>query len=307
MMISVSSRSRSGNNNNSRVRANGGLAPFLMKTHEMVDDEGTKEVISWGENGTTFVVWKPVEFARDLLPVHFKHCNFSSFVRQLNTYGFRKVVPDRWEFANDNFRRGDRALLCKIRRRKASLNPSTTNKLLNDDDKVKNTNTATPTSTSTSLDIHSSSSTSSPPPPRPPLPSQHFIELSNENEKLKKDNQILNNELIQAKQHCERLLSSLSNYVDMNDMNTSLLLKEAASVGVGIEQGKTNKIEEEKATGEDVEANNVACLKLFGVLLKAGSGAPKRGRCEEGSNSGRPAKVCGGGAPWMAMASPVSN
>ncbi|ONK60856.1 uncharacterized protein A4U43_C08F23430, partial [Asparagus officinalis] len=82
----VSSRSRSGNNNNSRVRANGGLAPFLMKTHEMVDDEGTKEVISWGENGTTFVVWKPVEFARDLLPVHFKHCNFSSFVRQLNTY-----------------------------------------------------------------------------------------------------------------------------------------------------------------------------------------------------------------------------
>lgn len=60
--------------------------PFLVKTYKVVEDPKTDEVISWNGDGTGFVVWQPAEFARDLLPTLFKHCNFSSFVRQLNTY-----------------------------------------------------------------------------------------------------------------------------------------------------------------------------------------------------------------------------
>lgn len=61
-------------------------SPFIIRTYELVDDSAVDDIVSWNDDGSSFILWQPAKFARDLLPKYFKHNNFSSFVRQLNIY-----------------------------------------------------------------------------------------------------------------------------------------------------------------------------------------------------------------------------
>lgn len=52
----------------------------------MVEDDETKDIVSWTGDGKQFTIHQLNEFSSKLLPKNFKHSNFSSFVRQLNSY-----------------------------------------------------------------------------------------------------------------------------------------------------------------------------------------------------------------------------
>jgi hypothetical protein len=63
----------------------------------------------------------PETFARDILPTYFKHNNIRSFIRQLNTYGFRKRTnisssDEHLEFFHEKFKRDEPGLLTQIKR-----------------------------------------------------------------------------------------------------------------------------------------------------------------------------------------------
>lgn len=172
--------------------------PFLLKTYMLVDDVATDDVVSWNDGGTAFVVWQPAEFARDLLPTLFKHSNFSSFVRQLNTYGFKKVATSRWEFSNDKFQRGKKELLGQIRRRKAWSHrqqpppppPTVATKGSADHDHHNEDQRSWSTSSS----------------------SDELNTLVDENKRLKKENGVLNSELTTMKNKCKELLQLVAIY-----------------------------------------------------------------------------------------------
>ncbi|KAE9613534.1 hypothetical protein Lal_00015907 [Lupinus albus] len=95
-------------------------APFLLKTYNLLEEgeDDNKKIVSWNVDGRGFVVWSPAEFSDLTLPRYFKHSNFSSFIRQLNTYGFKKISSKRWEFKHEKFQRGCKHLLVEITRKK---------------------------------------------------------------------------------------------------------------------------------------------------------------------------------------------
>ncbi|KAG1904993.1 HSF-type DNA-binding-domain-containing protein [Suillus fuscotomentosus] len=100
----------------------------------MINNPQSQLFIAWTELRTSFVVSNVGEFSRSILGSHFKHNNFSSFVRQLNMYGFHKIngtphaqrtstTSQTWEFSHPKFLHAHPDLLDAIKRKALEPDP----------------------------------------------------------------------------------------------------------------------------------------------------------------------------------------
>ncbi|ETW01877.1 hypothetical protein H310_06439 [Aphanomyces invadans] len=81
-------------------------------------------VASWTRSGAAFAIYDPESLEKVVIPQHFQPIKFESFVRQLNSYRFKKskiVNPDNTtflEFQHSSFVLGRPDLLESIKRRR---------------------------------------------------------------------------------------------------------------------------------------------------------------------------------------------
>ncbi|KAI0475458.1 HSF-type DNA-binding-domain-containing protein [Xylariaceae sp. FL0804] len=108
--------------------ASNNSSDFVRKLYKMLEDPAYSEVVRWGDQGDSFVVLENEKFTKTILPKHFKHSNFASFVRQLNKYDFHKVRHNEengqspygagaWEFKHPEFRADRKDNLDNIKRK----------------------------------------------------------------------------------------------------------------------------------------------------------------------------------------------
>ncbi|XP_066533733.1 heat shock factor protein 2 isoform X2 [Hoplias malabaricus] len=125
------------------MKHNSNVPAFLTKLWTLVEDSDTNGLICWSQEGNSFLVLDEQRFAKEILPKFFKHNNMASFVRQLNMYGFRKVMhidtgivkqerDGPVEFQHPYFKHGRDDLLEHIKRKVSNARPEDS-KLRQDD------------------------------------------------------------------------------------------------------------------------------------------------------------------------------
>ena len=102
------------------------LSPFISKLKLLVSEEKYRKAIRWSESGGAILISDGEAFKRQVLDESaemFKTRNFTSFVRQLNLYGFRKVPVNgkgdpskNMEFEHVHFKRDKPELMHLVKR-----------------------------------------------------------------------------------------------------------------------------------------------------------------------------------------------
>ncbi|KAJ1917210.1 kinase-regulated stress-responsive transcription factor skn7 [Mycoemilia scoparia] len=127
-----------------------GVPEFVKKLFRMLETKAHQDIVCWSYEGDSFVIKEPNEFSKHILPQHFKHNNFASFVRQLNKYDFHKIKQPNdaerygdqaWKFHHPFFQHDKHELLEKIKRKvppKSRASASAANNSMSQNDDIRN-------------------------------------------------------------------------------------------------------------------------------------------------------------------------
>lgn len=111
------------------IKRGGVPEPFPYKVHKMLnnmDSEAAngdlrgKSIVGWQPHGKAFRVHKKDEFADRVMPRFFNGSKYSSFVRQLNLYGFTRITigPDKGAVYHPCFVRNQTHMVKRMIRRR---------------------------------------------------------------------------------------------------------------------------------------------------------------------------------------------
>jgi len=95
---------------------------FPAKLHMILSNSQFEDIVSWMPHGRSWRILKPDVFEDRVLPLFFCHCRLSSFMRQVNGWGFKRIKhgPDYNSYYNELFLRGLPHLVERMRRESVS-------------------------------------------------------------------------------------------------------------------------------------------------------------------------------------------
>lgn len=179
----------------------------------------------------------------------------------IDKQGFRKIVPDRWEFGNEYFKRGHKHLLCEIHRRKTgqiqqstNINFSNTNNMLS----YRRCLSLSPPPNTAESDCSPPLST-----PKSYVHTTLITTLLEDNEKLRRSNTHLMSEIT----HMKKLYNDILNYFVHNYNSFKPVSYPFVGISSNLDQfvKKSGNVDDDERNSN---SNSNGCeTKIFGVAI----------------------------------------
>ncbi|EEC45511.1 predicted protein [Phaeodactylum tricornutum CCAP 1055/1] len=92
--------------------------PFPLKLHQILGNPEFAECICWNPHGRSWRILKPPVFEQLVIPLYFRHAKYASFMRQVNGWGFKRIVSgnDHNSYFHELFVREYPQLCIKMKR-----------------------------------------------------------------------------------------------------------------------------------------------------------------------------------------------